>query len=1439
MSFKLYPSRINKVRFNVIGTEDIVKSSNVPVVSHDLFRGNMPYPGGVYDGHLGTTDHTYKCQTCHNNKKNCLGHDGHLQLNYPVFSPMFINEVRKWLKVICFKCGNCVLTDREFMHFPKTKRLDLASKLARTTNRKCAHCGELHPVITKDREEKFAIKAEIYEDKKKSLEYPLHPHMIKQFLDRVSNQTVIKLGKSPESHPRNFVLHAIKVPPTTIRPDVRKMGGGRSTNDDLTMLLKTIIKKNETIPSVIPDEIDQRLEKLILELNNIYYNFVRGSSGKRPMSGITGPTHSLALRLRGKQGRFRKTQLGKRVQFSGRATIVGDPTRKLFEVGVPVRHAKTLQVKETVQQYNKERLMLYFLNGTKKYPGCTKIIKRDTGAEYGIDNLRDNFELEVGDQIMRDMITGDVLMYNRQPSLKPSNISAMRIVVIEDPEILTFCMNVLICPMFDADFDGDQMNVFVNSSVIARNEIAEMAGIHNFFINHSDSAPIIGELDDSIVGMFEMTRSSVRLDKYHAMLTFSQATYLPTFLDKGLPTIEVKRGGKTTPIPYYTGRDMVSKCLEETPINFTRTPTWYKKEYAPYVNYDPTETEVVIDRGRHLKGVLDKTSIGKGQAGNIFHLIGNEYGNERALEVMFNMQQLSINYILQYGYSIGIMDMLVSDESLKRIHEIESEIIKKSELITDRLNRGQIIPPIDKTVTEFYEEQQISELSVMDDFIEPILKSINPNTNSLYKLIMSGSKGKIENMYHINSTIGQIKINGDRIRQKFSYKRTLAYFPRFETSPESRGYITNSYMSGMTSPELVFNAMNARFDFISKALSTSITGEQNRKSIKNLESIIINNHRMCVKGNNIIQLFYGEDGLDPRKIIKVKFPAVMLGDADLEKNYKMMAQDAKNQAVFDEEYRQIKEDRDEYRKIFLSLENSNVNDLMTDTRFMPVDVKSILADTIHEYSDKTANGGESEIVEMVGTVKKFVQNLSYLLLNEEQERQQAPIPEYLASGVYLLGVLLRSTLNSNNLKKINKELLKIIIAKIKTTFLNALIDYGTAVGIIAAQSFSGPLTQYMLDAHHRSISGGTNKTGVNKAKEVLGARPTVKLEAPSMLVPVEAAYQNNKAKVQEIANVMEMMNLRQFVMVWQIFFEKYGEPVHPKYIHEKKMIEEYQKFNPLMTPPNDLVKWCVRFVLNKTTMILKNMNLELIISRLRESFPDVFVVYTPENAKQIVIRVYIKSTMFKSIEQSNIESLKDDLLNTIIRGIEGVKIATVTKMIRNKVNADGSIARDSNRFGISTQGTNLTGVMKLKGVDPYAVQTDAIEETARILGIEAARQRIITEIRNVGVSTVNYRHLTIYSDEMTYTGRVTSIERGGLSTREASNVMLRIGFSAPLPTLEEAGINAMEDKIYGLTGALLTGNTPKYGTNHNQYYVNGKFVKENSVSADKYLDVLG
>lgn len=962
------------------------------------------------------------------------------------------------------------------------------------------------------------------------------------------------------------------------------------------------------------------------------------------------------------------------------------------------------------------------------------------------------------------------------------------------------------------------MNLCISAGIHTRNEIAELSSVANWFVSHTTSSPSLGLVDDAIIGSAELTRSDVTYDKYHAMLLCQSTTILPSFSDVG------KEG--------ISGRDCVSKILADTPINFTRMTEWYKPNMAAHIKYDPTEIKVKIDQGKLIQGVLDKKSIGAGANGGIFHIIANEYGANKALEVMFNMQQMAIAHILQFGYTIGIMDLMIPETSKREIDGIAADIINKSKLITEELHNGEIIPPIGKTVEEFFEERQINTLSIFDDFTEPILRAINPKTNNLFKLIMFGSKGKLDNMFNMISAVGQKLINGERIRQKFGYKRTLAYFPRFDTSPESRGYITNSYLAGMTSSHYVFNAMAARFDLISKALSTSVTGEQNRKSIKNLESIIINNYRWAIKNRNIVQFAYGEDFLDPRRVERVKFPTVMISDEAFSSKY--------HHKGFSEFFAVMEKDRKEYRRLFMQVENMNVKELMSDERRMPVEVERTINDITRDNQDSLKEPDEKTLVQLVNTVNAFCEGIPYVLINEIQEKRKTKIPDQILAASWLLTMLIRSHLHPNALiaQKMTPGVLQIIINKIRLRYAQALIEPGTAAGIIAAQSFSEPLTQYMLDAHHRSASGGTSKGGMTRAKEVLGVKDVSKLDSPSMLIPVLPEYAGNKAKVQEIANNIEVMKFQQFVVLWQVFFEKYGEPVHSKYKHESNMIAEFAKLNPLIAPPGDLVKWCIRIVLNKTTLILKNMALELIITRLREAFPDTFIVYTPENSKQVVIRIYMRSTMYKGpISTNDVVAWKDSILDTIIRGVDGIVNTNVVKMIRNKINPDGSISRNDNLWGISTNGTNMRGILTNKYVDKYNVQTDAIQETYQMFGVEAARQKIMSGLRDL-VEGINHRHYMTYADEMTYTGRPTSIEASGLKTRESSNVLLRVGASSPLATMEEAAVNSMEDAVTGITSSLLIGTVPKVGTLYNSFSINQSFVQEHIKRPEDIIQTL-
>jgi DNA-directed RNA polymerase beta' subunit len=972
------------------------------------------------------------------------------------------------------------------------------------------------------------------------------------------------------------------------------------------------------------------------------------------------------------------------------------------------------------------------------------------------------------------------------------------------------------------------MNFYVSTSIATRNEITEMSSIHNWLISHAYSSPAyIGQVDDSIIGSFELTRSNVRFDKYHAMLLFANTSKLPIF-------------EKDT----YTGRDIITKVLEKTPVTFRRNTTWYNENFAGIINYDPTETKVFIDNGVHKEGVLDSSSIGSTRGG-LFHHIANEYGSRESLRVMFDIQQVAIGNIFQKGFSIGIMDIIIDENTRKRIFDIESTIINESELITDRLNRGEIIPPIGKTTEQFYEELQISKLKVLDDFSVPILQNTNTNSNNLFKLVSSGSKGKMQHVYHIKSAIGQILINGERVRQNYSYKRTLPYFKRFDTNPESRGYITNSYFTGMSPAQNFFNAGNARFDFITKALSTSITGEQNRKSIKNLESIVINNMRMCTKADNIIQLLYGEDGADPRSLMDVKFYTVKISDKQLENDYYYKSSIKSLQNIFDKEFKYIKFDRNEYRRRFLNLERSNVSDLFTDERPMAVNVGRLIEIIMDEHKNefKPIGNNAKALAKMVLDVEEFCSKLPYVYLNDIQEQNKFRLPEYLISATWLLKMSVRMHLCATKLTKFNETLLINIMRLIRIKLALSFVDYGTAVGIIAAQSFSAPLTQYMLDAQHRSVTGGTSKSGMDRAKEILGARKTERLSAPSMLITVTPDIQHNRAEVQELANKIEVMKLKQFVSIWQIFFEKYGNPIHPQYKHESAMIKEFEKYNPLLKQPNDLVNWCIRFTMDKSNMILKNMSLETIITKLRDVYNQSFIVYTPENSKHIIIRIYFRSGMFKTlIDERLLEGIVRNMLEVNIRGVENIRMTEVVKVIRHVISDEGSVIRSSEKneiYGIKTLGTNFTGVMNMKKIDRNTLITDSIDETQRMLGISAARKRIISELRQLGDGRgINYRHFAIYADEMTYTGKVTSIERAGLNKREINNVLLRLGFVSPVPTLEEAAVNTMEDTVTGVTAKLLIGTTPDIGTAYNQFYINEDFIKKNVVKADKWLDSL-
>ncbi|MHB2027952.1 MAG: hypothetical protein ACYCPT_03945 [Acidimicrobiales bacterium] len=1402
----LYTGEIYSIQFSLNGTETVLKDSNVIISSTDQYVNNEPQAEGLYDTHLGVSDIRFECQTCFHNKKHCLGHEGNINLFYPIFNPLGFVDMIKWLKIICFMCFRPIIAESEYISLPKIDRLDHAVSLSKasssgrkaTISKRCHYCNNLHPTIKrKEKIDRLLIIAEYYTIDGHKIERTerLYPHLVEQILIPVLETDVLALGKPIESHPRNFVLRSIKVPPTTMRSDLRKIGGVKNISDDLTGMLSLIIKANNLLNGIALDKIDSKIDKQIFTLNNYYYDFVG-------LNDAGSEFQSILSRFKGKEGRFRGNMLGKRIWNVCRSTIAGDPSLQIDQLRIPLLFARTIQMKEILQDFNKERIMMYVNNGRKTYPGCSEFIKN--GKRYNIDYINKH-QLKNGDAIMRDIIDGDPINFNRQPSLIISNISTHRAVVNTDPNSLMLQMNVLVCPYYNADFDGDQMNMFVNTNIPARIETSYLSSVPNWLISHKTSRPSLGQIDDSIIGLFELSRDYVVFDKFHAMLIFQRSLYLPKFENRT-----------------YTGRELISHVFDETPITYTTTPDYYKENLDAYLHYNDNEKRLVINKGKMISGVLDKKSIGKDSLGGIYHIISNEYNNKKALNVMFNMQQMAINCMMMVGNTIGILDILMPDTTMKDIYNIESDIIKKSELLTEQLNMGLIVPPINKSVEQFFEDQQINTLKIFNDFDEPIMKAIDPESNNLFKLIISGSKGKLENMYNIVSANGQKLINGERVKQKFGYKRTMPYFPRFDQSPEARGYVSNSFLNGLTMPQFIVTAEMARFDLISKALNTSITGEQTRKSVKNLESMIINNLRMSIKEYNIIQMIYGDDYLDARKVEWVKIGNLKCSDAEFEKIYK---------GKIAEEWDNLLKLRAEYRRIFMQFENIGYTDLFGESRWLGVNLSRIIT----SYK-KSADSLSAE--QIYARVKKYCDDFPYIFINDIQRKLKTPINDYIQQSAWLVCLYIKLQLCTKIIEGITELQLQSIFDMITYRYSSALIAPGTAVGIIAAQSFCEPLMQQMLDSHRMAALGGSSKASIMHLKDVMKGRGN-----KSMILIVAKGSDNasyeDKNYVQAISNNIEMTNLRQFTRRCSIFFEQYKLIEHPQFIEENALIEQFEKMNPLLHPPNDLMKWCIRIELNKTHLFLKNMSIETIVLKLSTLFPEIFIVHTAENAPLLILRIYVRSRRFNlSVDSEIMIAYKNTLLDSTLRGIDNITNASAKKLLRTKIDSAGSASLYENAWCIETHGSNLAGVFQMSEINPYLSYTDDIEETARILGIEAARHKIMNGFHSI-VDNMNVRHYMIYADEMTSMGDISQIEMKGLSTRETQNILLRVGYSSPKNTLQFAALNAQTDIINGATASFLVGTVPRYGTFYNRFHINTKFVKENYKSTiTSYLDML-
>jgi len=857
----MYPKRISAIKFDVLSPQEIRRMSVTKLVTPETYDDDgFPVEGGLMDTRLGVIDPGLKCKTCGGKAGECSGHFGHIELAAPVIHVGYAKIIARLLSGTCRECGRILIKDERRDKFIKEiERLkslgqsyeEVLKEVFRLTKaaKKCPHCGKEQLEI------KFEKPTSFYEiiDPEKKEEEKLTPKDIRERLERIPNEDLLAFGLDPKAvRPEWFVLTVLPVPPVTVRPSIILETGQRS-EDDLTHKLVDIIRINqrfiENREAGAPQQILEDLWELLQYHVTTYLdNEVSGIPPARHRSGR--PLKTLAQRLKGKDGRFRGSLSGKRVNFSARTVISPDPCISISEVGVPEEIAKELTVPIFVTQNNLEFARRVILR--KDHPRASYVVRADGKKIRVIDTNREELaeKLEPGWIVERELTDGDIVLFNRQPSLHRMSIMAHYVRVLP---YKTFRLNPAVCPPYNADFDGDEMNLHVPQSLEAQTEAKMLMAVQEHILSPRFGGPIIGGIHDHVTGLYLLTRGEKKFTKEEA-LEFLRAVDVSE-----IPAKDV-----------YTGKEIFSFILPKISIKFKAEVCQgcdaCKEENCEHDAY------VVIENGVLLKGTIDEKAVGAFK-GIIIDEIMRKFGAQTARKFIDDMTRLAIGVISRLGFTIGIDDEDIPIEAVQQIEETIAEAERRVEELIRAYHEGNLEPMPGRSIEETLEMRIMQELGRARDRAGKIAGRYLGMDNSAVIMAVSGARGSMLNLTQMAACIGQQSVRGERLTRGYAYThRTTSHFKPNDLGARARGFVRSSYKSGLSPVEFFFHAAGGREGLVDTAVRTSQSGYLQRRMINALQDLKVEYDGTVREQTSgvIVQFKYGEDGVDPMKSFRGK-----------------------------------------------------------------------------------------------------------------------------------------------------------------------------------------------------------------------------------------------------------------------------------------------------------------------------------------------------------------------------------------------------------------------------------------------------------------------------------------------------------------------------------------------------------------------------------------
>lgn len=1405
-----------------------------------MINGQAVY-GGANDPRLGNL-----------HDKSDPGYFGHLELARPVYHQGFLTVTLKVLRCVCFHCGRLRMMPDEFKFQKCTqiksrkRRLDAFHELLRA-KKKCDHCQGLQPKYSKT---DLHLTADFPDDggvTTGDLKQSLSGETVVKVFRLMRDEDIQLVGLDVQhARPDWLLVQVLPVPPLHVRPSVVMGGGTQSSEDDLTHQLVNVVKCNLSLqqavtngePAVVVEQFELALQHNVAAFMD---NEIRGVPQITQRSGR--PLKTITQRLKGKEGRIRGNLMGKRVDFSARTVITADPNLGIHQVGVPRSVAMNLTVPVKVTAFNVNELQQLVANGPTQHPGAKHIIRAD-GTRIDLRYVKNKSELLLahGWVVERQLRDDDVILFNRQPSLHKMSIMGHRVKVLDWS---TFRLNLSCTSPYNADFDGDEMNLHVPQSLPARAEAELMMLSPRVIVSGQSNRPIMGIVQDTLLAVQKMTKRGVFIEKD---LTMNMLMWVPQWNGR-IPIPAVIK-----PKELWTGKQLLSMIIPKITMKSSANNPPPKDSATGKTKpntFNMYDDKVIIIDGELVQGIICKKTIGSGMGG-LIHTSWLDAGWEETARFMNQVQQLVNHWILQCSFSIGATDAVADPATMR---QIESTIDKAKKQVQDLVRQGQLgeleIQP-GRTMIESFEQLVNKVLNTARDHSGKSAQSALDETNSVKAMVTAGSKGSFINISQIIACVGQQNVEGKRIPYGFN-KRTLPHFSKDDIGSESRGFVENSYLRGLSPQEFFFHAMGGREGLIDTACKTAETGYIQRRLVKAMETVMARyDGTLRTSNGQIVQFLYGEDGMDAVWIERQNFDTLTLTRNQFNKKFLLDTSDpdfghddqgiaflepeiiedcrreSEVQMLMDRELEVLREDQASLRVIMKNREPGRESD---DSSYAPGNVLRVINNAIRQFRIDKSKPSDLHPRQVIQTVQGLLDRL-VVVVGDDPLSVEAQ-----SNATTLYRILIRGLLSSKRVLRdwrLSQAALDWVVGEVETRFNIAMVNPGEMAGVLAAQSIGEPATQMTLNTfHYAGVSAKNVTLGVPRLKEIINVAKTPK--TPGLTVYLQEEVSSDKNIAELVVSMLEYTVMGDIVRKTEIYYDP--DVKHTVVAKDREFVKEFYDFSEKTDEDlRRLNSWVLRFELDKAIVYVKKLKMAEISSEIAQEYgTDLNVEVSDDNADDLVVRVRIvndapvNSGMMdetgRLLEDDEAEVGQDDdvFLKTLeksmltklkLRGVDHVKKVFMRGGAKRAVWDENSGFGVRDEWVLETDGTNLMAVLGVDYVDSTRTSSNDIVEVFVALGIEGVRGALLGELRNVisfDGSYVNYRHLACLVDVMTMQGHLMAIDRHGIN-RVESGPLLRASFEETVDMLMDAAMYAEEEILKGVTENIMMGQLARVGT---------------------------